>query len=154
MHRGGGTPGQVPLVIKLRSHAGLHILAPPLLFPPPESVMAAGAGWKGRLPALLEGFTGPGTPMALSLFFFLLSLLNSLPRRNTISGSSSGECFVHGGCSTGGGRKPLALRLFRAATNKKRVGEVRRGISNENLPGKMTPLMAVSMLMTDGAGVD
>lgn len=56
---------------KARSHAGLHILA----FFPPQVGNGGGGGLEGRLPALLEGFTGSGTPMALSLFFsFFFSL--------------------------------------------------------------------------------
>lgn len=52
------------------------------------------------------------------------------------------------------GTRPLFGLPSRDKKPEERVGEVRRGISNENLLGKMTPLMAVSMLMTDGADVD
>lgn len=57
---------------KARSHAALHILAyPPALL---QVGNGGGGGMEGRLPAILEGFTGSGTPMAFSLFSFIFFL--------------------------------------------------------------------------------
>lgn len=49
-------------------------------------------GQRGRMQGFFEGFTGPGTAVALCVFY-------SLHRRKPISTASSGECFVQGGYS-------------------------------------------------------
>lgn len=89
-----------------------------------------------------EGFTGPGTAVALCVFY-------SLHRRKPISTASSGECFVQGGyslCCMLGSLVGIVKHWEKNCSCRKNVclwfKEGSGKISNENLWRKITVMGA------------